>query len=169
MGSITTMPNGGKIVTVAELNAEASALLDRIDEARYRVRTGWNAYQRGHADRVKDATESLTGNPYKFIDERDDFHAAVREFRARAKTLYAEVDVAAKQRDPTPAVVRRPYDRWTTDDAIAAWKTFHDVHGRWPKKSDHTRANGLPDYKQLRKIVGCKPFPKMLDLVTNVT
>jgi hypothetical protein len=176
MGAMATMPNGGRVLSVSELNAEASALLDRIDGLRYRLRTAWNAYQRGHDGRV--AAEIAAGRSgHAPKDERDRyFLPIVTELRARAKCLRAAVAVSAAQREPSPEVVRRRFERWTLDDVALAWVAFRVDHARWPTKRDHNESDELPGYTQVRRIAGNGPFPvvlaraeQMLDSVTIVT
>ncbi|MCW3003372.1 MAG: hypothetical protein JWQ20_2670 [Conexibacter sp.] len=176
MGAMATMPNGGRVLSVSELNAEARELLDRIDALRYRLRTAWNAYQRGHDDRVVAETDAGRSG-HAPADERDRyFLPIVTELRARAKTLRVAVALSASQREPSPEVVRRPFERWTLDDVALAWVAFHVDHARWPTKRDHNESDELPGYTQVRRIAGDGPFPvvlaraeQMLDSVTIVT
>ena len=164
--------NGHQFRTTADLNAGAQRLLESVGHVRTHLWKHWQRYENGHAQRRADALASYqTGgpSPNRLDDERDALREAVELAADTLSDLRARIANSANQSkpDPLPEPARR--DRWDVDEAAHAYWLFHQKHGRWPKKAEHTAANGLPDYKRLRELIGAQPIRAMVDFVSDDT
>jgi hypothetical protein len=158
------MRSGAVIRSTADLNAEATKLLARLDRARGQLDRYWQRYTDGTEARVK-----ASDNPYAVMDEQDELGQRVYTLRDSLGITRREVAASVRQKVPEAPQGRQPGQKWTDIDIAQAWLAFHDRAGRWPRKSDHTAANGLPDYKQLCRSMGKSPIRTMLDFVQQDT
>lgn len=164
-GTPRTMPNGGVILSTAELNEEAKNLLVRLDRLRGQLDRKWQLWAEG-----QDAREQNTLSPWHERDDYNDLEAKVVRLRGGIAQLRAKIAASATQAVPdAPDPVGHVYgERWTLEDAIIAWLGFFETKGRWPRKIDHGR-DRLPTYNQLRRLAGPSPITQMLDLVADAT
>lgn len=176
-GEPIQMKSGAVVRSTIELQIECQFLIGKLDYARRVLNKHWLRYQKGLPAR-KDLAAKKNKSPYLVEDELDYMEDKVFAARKAIKKTRRQLVLASKRKIRKPEKptyqYRSSYERWTVDDCIAGWISFHQKHNRWPKRGEHLPENELPYYNQLSRVMGSSPMSKMrlltdIQLVTEVS
>lgn len=164
-GTPRTMASGAVVLTTADLNSEAAKLLVRMDRLLGQLNRNWQRYNDLYTAEV---AELAAANQVHYITSEDHERLRSRVLNGRALMLAERRRIAASatQRAPDlePLPDRKPYERWTEPEIVAAYISFRERHNRYPTKAEHHAKSRLPDYKQLRRTIGEDAMARVKEL-----